>query len=58
MAERQAPAFKRMATFVITLLLAGAVLAGVYLFVSSPGEVRDQPLAGPGTETGSGQQMQ
>ncbi|PYE35090.1 hypothetical protein C8J35_103548 [Rhizobium sp. PP-F2F-G38] len=52
MAERQAPAFKRMATFVITLLLAGAVLAGVYLFVSSPGEVRDQPLAGPGTETG------
>ncbi|WP_164490734.1 MULTISPECIES: hypothetical protein [unclassified Rhizobium] len=50
MGERRAPAFRRMTTFVITLLLAGAVLAGVYLFVSSPGEVRDQPPAGAGQQ--------
>ncbi|CZT33660.1 hypothetical protein [Rhizobium sp. 9140] len=50
MAQRQAPAFRRMITFVITLFLAGAVLAGIYLFVSSPGEVRDQPPAGAGQQ--------
>ncbi len=50
MAERQGPALKKMTTFVITILIAGAVLAGVYLFVSSPGEVRDQPPAGAATD--------
>ena len=51
MADHRAPAFRRMMTFVITLLLAGAVLAGVYLFVSSPGEVRDPSPAETSQQT-------
>jgi hypothetical protein len=51
MADRQGTAFRRMITFVLSLLLAGAVLAGIYLVVSSPGEVRDQPPAGAGNQS-------
>ena len=50
MAPKPDVAPRRMLTFVITLLVAGAILAGIYAVVSSPGEVHNAPPAGQGNQ--------
>lgn len=50
MAPKQEIASRRMITFVLSLLLAGAILAGIYMTVSDPGEVRNAPPTGAGQQ--------